>query len=481
MGQEINKSKFTEVDFDNFSQQLKLETEILRQWFDEDHFAKSDLVAGLELEAWLINKQFKPAVINEAFFEKANSKYLTPELAKFNIELNVDPLPLKSNVLSAFEQDIRHHWNSCRRAAKSLNSDVMAIGILPTLKDTDLTIENMSKMARYEALNEQVLMKRKGKPLNLHIVGKNNLQSVHYDVMLESAATSMQIHIQIPEKQAAAYYNSSVFISAFTVAASANSPFLFAKNLWEETRIPLFEQSVESGGFDAVANGPLHRVSFGSDYCRESLMECFDENIKHFPVLLPMLFDDNERTLEHLRLHNGTIWRWNRPIIGFNQNNQPHLRIEHRVIPSGPTIHDQVANIALYYGLVQYFAESYQTSVSFGEFSTAKDNFYKAARHGLDASIKWLDGKNYPLQQLFKDKLIGYARQGLEHLNILEADIEFYLDIIQQRVNTGRTGSFWQQEFVRKHGNNMTLLSKQYFINQNSGLPVHEWNWDITC
>ena len=242
MGQEINKKVFSHIDFDNFSDQLEHETEILRQWFADNKFDSGGMVAGLELEAWLIDKQFKPAAINEEFFNQANSNYLTPELAKFNIELNVDPLPLKTSVLTGFLNSIQSHWETCRQAAQKLDADVMAIGILPTLKDEDLVVENMSKMARYEALNDQVLMKRKGKPLSLHIVGKSSLQSVHHDVMLESAATSMQIHIQIPEDKSVAYYNSSVFISAFTIAASANSPFLFGKNLWEESRIPLFEK-----------------------------------------------------------------------------------------------------------------------------------------------------------------------------------------------------------------------------------------------
>ena len=480
MGQEINKRTFTHIDFENFSDQLEHETEILRQWFADNEFDSSGMVAGLELEAWLIDKQFKPAAINEAFFKQANSEYLTPELAKFNIELNVDPLPLKTSVLTGFLNSIQSHWDACRQAAQKLDADVMAIGILPTLKNEDLVVENMSKMARYEALNDQVLMKRKGKPLSLHIVGKSSLQSVHHDVMLESAATSMQIHIQIPEDKSVAYYNSSVFISAFTIAASANSPFLFGKNLWEESRIPLFEQAVESGGFDAVSGGPLHRVSFGSDYCRESLMECFDENIKHFPVLLPMIFESGESSLEHLRLHNGTIWRWNRPIIGFNENKQAHLRIEHRVMPSGPTVIDQVANIALYYGLVHYFAEHHFYNGVHSEFFIAKDNFYKAARHGLNANIKWLDGENYPLQQLFNDQLIGFAKLGLKELGIIETDIHRYMNIISERVKTGRTGSHWQQEFVKKHGEDMTLLSEHYFINQNSGKPVHEWDLELT-
>jgi len=480
MGREIDKQNFNAQDFKCFDQHLKNETEILRAWFSEDKFSKSDFIAGLELEAWLIDKSFHPAPINEAFFKATSSEYLFPELAKFNIELNVDPLPLKEDVLTGFEQSIRHHWHNCRLIAQELNAEVLAVGILPTLKDTDLTTENMSKMARYEALNEQVLQKRKGKPLNLHIVGKSSLQSVHCDVMLEAAATSIQVHIQVPQEKAVAYYNSSVFVSALTVAASANSPFLFGKNLWEESRIPLFEQAVESGGFDAVADGPLHRVSFGSGYCRQSLMECFDENIKHFPVLLPMCFDEADKQLEHLRLHNGTIWRWNRPIIGFDEEGKQHLRIEHRVMAAGPTVLDQIANVALYYGLVHYFSVHHKIGEKGSEFSTAKDNFYLAARNGINAKIKWLDGEIHQIQQLFNQQLIVNARQGLRELGIIETDIDYFMNVIEQRVKTGKTGSNWQQEFVKKHGNDMQLLAKQYFINQNTGKPVHEWDLEIT-
>jgi len=479
MGQEIDKNIFNQNDFLQFSNALAKETELLRTMFKNNAFDSQHYVAGLELEAWLIDNTFRPLPINESFFTEANQDYLTPELAKFNIELNVDPVELNNNVLNELEQSIRTNWRQCREAAQTLNSDVMAIGILPTLKDSDLTVKNMSTMARYEALNDQILKKRKGKPLHLHIVGKESLESVHYDVMLESAATSMQIHIQVPQNKSVAYYNSSVFISAFTVAASANSPFLFKKNLWEESRIPLFEQAVESGGFDAVAEGPLHRVSFGSDYCRESLMECFEENSLHFPVLLPMHFTGAANNLEHLRLHNGTIWRWNRPIIGFNENHEPHLRIEHRVIPSGPTISDQMANIALYYGLVCYFSEHTELHEKIKEFAVAKDNFYKAARHGLAANVKWIDGETYPMQQLFNDCLLNYAKQGLEYLKLNQDDINSHLDVIHKRVNSGKTGSHWQQEFIKKHGHDMKLLTEQYFLRQNMGKPVHEWDLDL--
>ena len=478
MGQEIDRKEFSQADFKQFYANVEKETQCLQKWFDEGKFESGKLIAGLELEAWLIDKDYQPAAENIAFFNAIHSDYFSPELAKFNIELNVDPLALQSDVLTSLEQSVRHHWHHCRSTAQNLGIDVLATGILPTLKDTDLTIENMSVMARYEALNEQVMKKRKGKPLELHIVGKNSLQSVHYDVMLEAAATSIQIHIQVPEEKAVAYYNSSILISAITVAASANSPFLFGKSLWEESRIPLFEQSVASGGFDAAADGPLHRVSFGSGYCRQSLMECFIENQKHFPALLPMQFENSEQ-LEHLRLHNGTIWRWNRPIIGFNENNQPHLRIEHRVMPAGPTVLDEIANVALYYGLVHYYAENEAEQNQLIEFAIAKDNFYQAARHGLSAHIKWLDGENYQLRQLLLEQLLEKMQIGLRQLNIIESDISFFSELLSQRIETGKTGSNWQQRFVDRHGDDMTLLTKQYFLNQNKGIPVHEWSLEI--
>lgn len=480
MGQEIDKKDFIKEDFDTFYQHLKDETEMLRQWFRDNRFADDKLVAGLELEAWLVDKNFQPAPINEAFFDALKSEYFSPELAKFNIELNVDPLPLTLDALTGLEQSVRHHWNECRLVAQQLGAEVLATGILPTLKDNDLTIENMSKMARYEALNEQVMEKRKGKPLVLHIVGKNNLQSEHYDVMLEAAATSLQVHIQVPQKKAVDYYNSSVFVSAFTVAASANSPYLFGSNLWEESRIPLFEQSVASGGFDAAADGPLHRVSFGSGYCRESLMECFDENQKHFPVLLPMTFKEPEQHLDHLRLHNGTIWRWNRPILGFNENDQPHLRIEHRVMPAGPTVIDELANVALYYGLAHYYAGNDEVLEQMTEFAVAKDNFYQAARHGLSAHVRWYDGKTYTVRQLLLDQLLGHMQTGLKQLNIIDSDIDYFCRVLEGRIESGQTGSRWQQLFVEKYGTDMTQLARQYFINQNKGIPVHEWDLDIS-
>ncbi|MDH5517450.1 MAG: glutamate--cysteine ligase [Gammaproteobacteria bacterium] len=479
MGQEINKRSFSAVDFELFDKHLKKETAVLRQWFENDCFEADKYVAGLELEACLTDQNFRPANINQEFIERFDSAYLSAELAKFNIELNVDPHGLSNNALSLFNNEMEQLWNRCNKTAALMQAKTLAVGILPTLKNSDLAVKNMSNMLRYQALNEQVLKTRKGRPLCLNIVGNENLRSEHYDVMLESAATSLQLHLQVPQDKAVAYYNASVFVSAFTVAASANSPYLFEKNLWQESRIPLFEQAVETGGYASAAEGPLHRVSFGSDYCRRSLMECFDENLNHFPVLLPMRFSSNTQEMQYLRLQNGTIWRWNRPILGFNNEGVPHLRIEHRVMPAGPTVKDQTANMALYYGLVNYFAEQEPVNGELAEFATAKDNFYEAARYGIAASVKWSDGNKYSIKRLFDQRLINCARAGLQKLGIDKKDSDYYLDIIEQRVGSGCTGSNWQQQFVARYGKDMTLLTEQYYIRQNSGKCVHEWDWEL--
>ena len=260
---------------------------------------------------------------------------------------------------------------------------MLGIGILPTLTDNDLSLDNISSLDRYRALNEQVLRHRQGKTIRLHINGGEHLEVEHKDVMLEAAATSLQIHLQTPQNLAVRYYNASVILSAPLVAVGANAPFMFNRDLWYETRIPVFEQSVDIGGIGGAASGPIHRVTFGSQYARESLFECFNENLEHYPVLLPVSYDSEPEKLNYLRLHNGTIWRWNRPLIGFDADGTPHLRIEHRTMSSAPSIIDNIANIALYYGLVEYYATCIDPPESSLAFTDAKDNFYRAAKTGL--------------------------------------------------------------------------------------------------
>lgn len=482
MGEEIHYSHFKKSDYQQFVSRLAEETALVKDWFENHQFSSSALMAGYELEAWLINKTGSPVAINEAFLEQANNSLLSPELAKFNIELNTEPELLSNKVLSSFEYKLDELWQQCSSIAESLDSHFIGIGILPTLEDSDLTLKNISMLDRYRALNEQVLRQRKGLEIELNINGDEHLQVTHQDVMLEAAATSLQIHLQVPQELAARYYNASVLLSAPMVAVSANSPCLFGRRLWQETRIPVFEQAVNTGGYGGAAAGPVHRVSFGTDYIRDSLFECFQENLEHFPVLLPVHYQSELKEIKHLTLHNGTIWRWNRPLIGFDADRTPHLRIEHRVCATAPTTIDNIANIAFYYGLVHYYAtleEPVENSIPFAE---AKDNFYRAAQLGLKYKTNWPGNKTDSLKNIILDKLIDEAETGLRKLGISQEDSRRYLSVIEKRVENNKTGSQWQLDFLKTHHDDRALLTLNYLKNQISGHPVHEWDLEVsTC
>lgn len=478
MGQEITTSHFTQRDYENFNQRLKRETAELEQWFINGRFSSRAPVAGYEMEAWLIDQQAKPAPCNTEFLSRANNSLYTAELAQFNIELNAAPLEIRENFLSEFEKDFQQHWSYCKTIAESINCRVLGTGILQTLQNDDLSLQNISHQIRYKALNEQVLEQRQGRPLKLNINGHQSLKSEHHNVMLEAAATSLQIHLQAPFDMAHHYYNASLLISAPMVAISANSPYMFGKDLWSESRIPVFEQSVDVGGYSGASQGPVRRVSFGTDYARHSLMECFTENLQHFPVLLPMMFTDDVSKMQHLSLHNGTIWRWNRPLIGYDKDGTPHLRIEHRVIPSGPSAVDNIANMAFYFGLVEFYAKQKMPANELLNFSQVRDNFYTSAQHGLENKLVWPGCDRCDMRHLILNKLLDQAESGLNMLNIDPADIEYYLGIIQSRAEHRQTGSHWQRDFVKKHGDNMQQLAETYYHNQQTGEPVHCWGFN---
>ena len=330
----------------------------------------------------------------------------------------------------------------------------------------------MSDMERYRALNEQVFRLRNGMPLHLDIQGRDHLQTIHEDVMLEAAATSFQVHLQVSQQQAVACYNASLLTCAPLVAACANSPGLFGRDLWDETRIPLFEQSVRVRGGEGQSRRPV-RVWFGSGFARESLFELFEENAQAFPTLLPEVRDVEQphNGFFHLRLHNGTLWRWVRPLIGFG-GGRWHLRLEQRVIPAGPTVADNIANAAFYYGMVE--ALQAQSAWPVDDFDTVKTDFYRAAKAGLDAHIHWR-GRKTDIRQLVLDELLPAAEAGLHRLAIDEADIRHYLGIIHARVESGQTGAAWQRAWRKKHGGASAALTLAYYQQQETGAPVHEW------
>lgn len=475
MGQEIPNSRFSAADFERYQGMLAEESGLLKQWFDDEAFINGPLVAGCELEAWLVRDTGEPAPVNTECLESLSEEQASPELSQFNIELNFSPRTLSDHALSVIDRDIHEGLNRLQEVAGRHEASAVYCGILPTVTADHLTPENMSPLNRYAALNEQVLLHRNHEPLHIDVVGHEHLSLHHNDVMLESATTSFQVHLQVPQHQAARYFNASLILSAPLVAVSANSPYFLGYDLWEETRIPLFEQSVASGGYAQGAHGPLKRITFGCDYVRESLWECFDENLKRYPVLLPHDFATPSEQLAHLRLHNGTIWRWVRPLIGFT-GDVPHLRLEQRVIPAGPTVVDMLANMAFYYGLTQYYAHMSQPPESRIEFALSRENFYKAAKHGLDTHIHWLDGESIQISRLITTILLEQAWLGLEQMGIASSDIQHYLGIIEQRVLTGNTGSQWQRQYVARNGKNMARLLEQYRKHQRTGQPVHTWD-----
>jgi len=481
MGQDINHSHFKKQDFLNYQTNLKNEFLILESWFKQQHTKEqcSDslehLKAGFELEAVLIDFEAHPKGSNEAFIQAIKHPAITSELANFNVEINSSVRTISNCIFSDFEQELNNIWRKCKNQANLDGYDISLIGTLPTMRDSDLSLKNMSKSLRYQAINEQILRSRKGQAIELNIQGIDTLKSIHSDVMLEAVTTSFQLHLQLPFNNSVRYFNSAIILSAPMVALGANSPILFGKNLWSETRIPAFEQAVQVGGYNGAVFGPIKRVSFGEGYIQHSLLECFRENIEHFPILLAEKINETPEQLKHLILHNGTVWRWNRPLVSFDAENNYTLRLEHRVLPAGPSIVDCIANAAFFYGLLENMANRYVIAENQLAFVQAKENFYHAAKYGLKGKIVWLDGKPKELQKLLLHELLPMARDGLTHLNVRRTDIDYYLGIIQQRLENGQNGSTWQRQFLQNHNHDMQQLMQTYLENQNTGQAVHLW------
>jgi hypothetical protein len=471
VGQEIEQVHFSKEDFERFRGRLADETAALETWLRAGRFDQSAYVGGFELEAWLLDHNFFPLPRNQEYLARLNNPLVVPELSKFNVELNGTPQPLAGQALRRLEQELTATWRQCLQVAHELECQLAMIGILPTVRQQDLTLANISPLNRYYALNDQVLKLRRGRPLRLDISGRDHLALTHDDVMLEAATTSFQVHLQAPAEDAVRYFNAAQILSAPMVALAANSPFLFEHRLWDETRIPLFEQAVDIGD---EAHAAKRRVTFGSGYLQRSASECFRENLERFPVLLPILFEDGAAALRHLRLHNGTIWRWNRLLIGFDGAAVPHLRVEHRVMPAGPSIVDMISNAAVYLGASRFLAGLHRAPEADLPFAQARDNFYLAARQGLDAHLVWLDGREVEVRTLLLDEILPMAREGLLLLGADEDDSERYLSVARMRVRTGQNGAAWQRAHLDKYGD-FFRLTADYLEHQRSAMPVHEW------
>ncbi|MEO0480658.1 MAG: CBS domain-containing protein [Planctomycetota bacterium] len=449
---------------------------------------------GAELEMFLIDEGGEPKNMAMQVLDRLDHPGFTTELAQFNLETNLSPRVFGGDCLRRMETEMRENLLLARTAAKEEGGSILLTGILPTLKKAHLGLDSMSPNERYRHLNDAITAARGGE-FSFLLKGIDELDTTHDNVMLESCNTSFQIHFQVAPHEFARFYNLAQAITAPVLAAAVNSPVLLGKRLWQETRVALFRQSVDTRSRFQQSRGIRPRVSFGDHWVDGSIIDVFREDIARFRAVLAteveedalkLLSEGGVPNLDSLRLFNGTVYRWNRACYGVG-NGVPHLRIENRVLPAGPTVHDQMANAAFFFGLMSALAEEHQDIRDALEFDHAKDNFTAAARTGLRAQFVWTDGKEYTAQKLILEHLVPKAREGLELQGLDPQDIDRYLSVLEERVESGRTGAQWMLDSLTAMKGRGTTeqrtcsLVRSMRELQRKGDPVHTWkNADFT-
>ena len=443
---------------------------------------------GAEQEMFLIDRYLRPAPVSLEVLEHASDPRLTTEIARFNLEANLTPLELKNDCFSRMERELTELIELARAGAASQNADVLLSGILPTLQKSDLTLDNLTPVVRYHELDRAVIRLRGG-PLSIHIKGLDELHLTHDNIMMESCNTSFQIHFQSTAHDFANDYNAAQAITAPVLAVAVNSPLLFGQRLWQETRVALFQHSADERSRPQLTRQQPTRVSFGDRWLQNSVIELFHDQITRFRPIMFAEPDENPfhvlargetPSLSALRLHNGTVWRWNRACYGV-ADGVAHLRIENRALPSGPTIVDEIANAAFFTGLMAAVPQVYGQIAARMPFDDAKANFFRAARHGLDAQLHWLDGQSHGAPALILEQLLPLAREGLCNANVAGEDIDKYLGIIEERAQSRQTGARWiskslaaMDDLMPKDARHRQLTSTM-LANQKTGEPVHHW------
>jgi hypothetical protein len=475
VGKEIGTGNYSDQDLINFKQRLEAETKLLKSWFDSNAFVKDLPKTGIELEAWILDENMLPDPYAPEFLKKLNNKKIVPEIAKFNFEMNSDPHRLHGNVFSTLEKELQEMWSQCEKVANENNKHPLLVGTMPLLRPHMLSMDYLSPQNRYAVMNNQVMKMRDGKPLYIRLNGKDDLYMYMDSVIAECAATSLQIHLSVNQEDGKRYYNASMIAAPFLIAISANSPYFFGRELWDESRIAIFEQAVD---LDAKAcdGTNVKRVTLGNRYVKDSLFELFEENYLDYPILIPEKLSDDASKLEYLNLHNGTIWRWNRPIVGVDDDGVKHLRIEQRTPSAGPTVKDSIANSMFAVGIVDYLAKLEQAPEDVIPFREAIHNFYKASRQSFFCKVRWIDGKQHDIKDLLEFEIFPYVKQALLERGIDKAEVEHYMDgIILQRIKKGVNGAIWQKAYIHMHGKRFQELLEKYTENQYQGKPVHEW------
>jgi CBS domain-containing protein len=444
---------------------------------------------GAEQELALVDDAFSPAPVGPQVLDELDEPRATTELGRFNMEFNLSPMDLAGSALRDVQGEIEELMERARVVAARHHAKPILIGITPTLLQEHLSLEYITPRPRYFALNERITS-AKGGSYDIRIKGIDELQFTHDNIMVESLNTSFQLHFQVSPDEFALSYNCAQLIAAPTLAAAANSAVLFGKRLWHETRIAIFEQTVDTSGAEIPSQRDvLKRVRFGEKWVESSVLELYREDIARFRSLfgsekeedsIAMVERGEVPKLYGLATHNSTLYRWNRPCYGIT-NGLPHLRIENRVLPAGPSVVDEIANAALWFGLMVQMPKVYPDLASRMPFEHARANFVAGARNGLNFKMHWVDGASISVRDLLLEELIPLARSGLKSCEIDQGDIEEYLGIIEARVASGHNGARWMFDSaagIREYGTQserLSSLTAATISRQQSGKPVHEW------
>jgi gamma-glutamyl:cysteine ligase YbdK (ATP-grasp superfamily) len=488
MGRDIQAMTFGGEDRRKYREKVRRSLDVLAQMLRQRVFEGEISMVGQEIELNLVDEHGAPHMRNATVLDAIADPSWATEVGQFNLEINVPPRKLEGDALAGLEAAIRASLNAADAKARSTGSRLVMVGILPTLQKEDVHEGAMSANARYKVLNEQVFAAR-GEDMRIEIDGLEPLLTHADSITPEAACTSVQFHTQVSPEQFADYWNAAQAIAGAQVALAANSPFLFGSRLWAETRITLFEQSTDTRPEELKQQGVRPRVWFGERWIT-SVFDLFEENIQYFPALLPICEDEDPQVafdsgtcpeLAEMCLHNGTIYRWNRPVYAV-VDGKPHVRVENRVLPAGPSVADIMANAAFYYGLVRTLAEAERPIWSQLSFATAGENLHAAARHGLDAHLYWPGLGEVPATELVLRRLLPLARAGLARWGVNQADTDRLLGIIEQRCLTGQTGSAWQTQTVaalERQGLDrpeaLRQMTQLYIEHMHENSPVHTW------
>ncbi|MGZ4437625.1 MAG: glutamate--cysteine ligase [Nocardioidaceae bacterium] len=490
MGEEVAQQEFTREDRTRYREKVRRCLDVFARMLRESRFEADYPMTGMEIELNLVDDTGDPALKNLQALEAIADPDFVTELGQFNLEINVPPKQLKDRGFSSYEADVRASLNAAEAKASEVGAHLVMVGILPTLAAGHMSTSSLSTNPRYQLLSDQILAAR-GEDIVIDVTGPERLRTTADSIVPEAACTSTQLHLQVSPENFPAYWNASQSIAGVQLALGANSPFLLGRELWRETRIALFEQATDTRSEELKAQGVRPRVWFGERWIN-SIFDLFEENVRYFPALLPILEDEDPidviesggtPSLHELRLHNGTIYRWNRPVYDVVEG-IPHLRVENRVLPAGPTVVDTMANAAFYFGIVRALAEHERPLWSQMSFSAAEENFHVAARRGIEANVYWPGLGQVPATELVLRRLLPLARAGLDAWGVVSEESERLLGIIEQRCVTGQNGASWfvgrfHDRLDAGDGDRLGALRgtlNEYRERMHTNEPVHTWD-----